>query len=113
MAAFEEEIRHLLVTKQVLQHLMILLKRGLESQDKLCILTVLNLLANITCTEYTVMKQKTDIQEYLNQTLLDHPDEEIQEAANRYFCNIIGKGVVTPDWKQAGYHKTVSAPKLE
>ena len=113
MAASVQEIRHLLVTKQVLKHLMILLKRGLESQDKLCILTVVNLLANITCTEYTVMKQKTDIQQYLDQTLLDHPDKEIQEAANRFFCNIIGKGIVTSDWKRAGYQDAVSAPKLE
>ena len=113
MAAVVLEVRCLLVTSQVLEHMLRLLKRGVANQDKLCLITVLNLLANIACTEYAAMKRRTDIQAYLDQTLLDHHDEEIQGAANRFFCNLIGKGTVTPDWRRAGYKEAVSAPKLD
>ncbi len=92
---------------------MIVLQRALRFQDKICIVTVLNLLANIAATEYTVMKQNSNILNYLDEHILDHPDKEIQEAGNRLFCNIIGKGVITADWQKHGYKDTMIAPWME
>ncbi|CAF3500534.1 unnamed protein product [Rotaria sp. Silwood2] len=113
MAAYIPEIRSILTTPHVVVRFKALLQQGVTTQDKLCILTIVNLLANISSTEYTTMKKEKDIQNYMNDTLMDHPDTEIQEAANRFFCNLIGKGIVTPDWKRAGYNVTAVAPDLE
>jgi hypothetical protein len=113
IAAMITAIRHLLIAPNVLNQLMSLLKRAVQFQDKICILTVLNLLANIAVTEHSVMKQKNDILDYINGNLLDHRDKEIEEAGNRLFCNIIGKGTVGPDWQRGGYINTVMAPTIQ
>ena len=81
--------------------------------DKICILTVLNLLTNITATEHSIVKQRKDILDYVNGHLLDHPDMEIEEAGNRLFCNIIGKGIVSPDWQREGFVSTAMAPSTK
>ncbi|CAF3192796.1 unnamed protein product [Rotaria socialis] len=113
MAAFIPGIRPVLTTKHAIARFKALLIEGVSFQDRLSILTVVNLMANIGCTEYIAMNKEKDIQEYLNETLMDHPDEEIQEAANRFFCNLIGKGIVTPDWQRAGYQVVALAPDLD
>ena len=113
IAAMISEVRHSLVAPAVLNQLMSLLKRAVQFTDKICILTVLNLLANVAVTEHNVMKGKNDILDYINGTLLDHNDEEIQEAGNRVFCNIIGKGTVSADWHRGGYSSTVMAPTIQ
>jgi len=59
------------------------------------------------------MKEKTNILNYLNQTLLDHHDPDIEEGGNRPFCNIIGRGTVSYDWLQGGYEDRVMAPSIE
>jgi len=113
IAAIVADVRPLLVSPNVLNQLMSLLKRAVQFTDKICILTVLNLLANIAVTQHTVMKQKTDILDYINGYLLDHRNEEIQEAGNRVFCNIIGKGTISPDWQRGGYRSTMMAPTIQ
>ncbi|CAF4263990.1 unnamed protein product [Rotaria socialis] len=113
MAAFIPGIRPVLTTKHAIARFKALLIEGVSFQDRLSILTVVNLMANIGCTEYVAMNKEKDIQEYLNETLMDHPDEEIQEAANRFFCNLIGKGIGTPDWQRAGYQVVALAPDLD
>jgi hypothetical protein len=113
MAAQVRDVRRLLTAPEVLNQLMVVLQRAVRFQDKICIVTVLNLLANIAATEYAVMKLKSHILNYLNEHILDHRDEEIQEAGNRLFCNIIGKGVVTSDWQRRGYKDTMAAPSME
>ena len=113
IAAITTNVRHTLVQSSVLNQLMSLLQRAVQFEDKICILTVLNLLANIAVTEHAVMKQKRDILDYINGYLLDHHDQGIQEAGNRVFCNIIGKGTVTSDWKRGGYTNTQVAPTIE
>lgn len=113
IAAVVADVRHSLVATNVLNQLMALLKRAVQFTDKICILTVLNLLANIAVTEHTVMKGKKDILDYINGNLLDHSDLEIEEAGNRLFCNIIGQGKVTSDWQQGGYKTTVMAPDIQ
>lgn len=113
MTAQVKNVHRLLTSQQILNQLMAILQRAILFHDKICIVTVLNLLANIAATEYTVMKQKTNILNYLNEHILDHQDEEIQEAGNRLFCNIIGKGVITTDWQKHGYKDTMIAPSME
>jgi hypothetical protein len=113
MAAQVRDVRRLLTAPQILTQLMAVLQRAVRFQDKICIVTVLNLLANIAATEYDVMKQKSDILNYLNEHILDYRDEEIQEAGNRLFCNIIGKGVISADWQKRGYKDTMVAPSME
>ncbi|CAF1309742.1 unnamed protein product [Rotaria magnacalcarata] len=113
IAAVVVDVRHLLVSFDILNQLMYLLKRAVQFNDKTCILTVLNLLANIAATEHCVMKQKKDILDYVNGHLLDHPDEEIEEAGNRLFCNIIGQGTMSADWQRGGYKSTVMAPTIQ
>ncbi|CAF3362391.1 unnamed protein product [Rotaria sp. Silwood2] len=113
IASMVAHVRPLLVSSDVLNKLMSLLKRAVQFTDKICILTVLNLLSNIAVTEHDVMKQKRDILDYINGHLLDHPDEEIEEAGNRLFCNIIAKGTVVPGWQQKGYKSAVMAPTIQ
>ncbi|CAF1511976.1 unnamed protein product [Rotaria sordida] len=113
IAAIVANVRPLLVSSDLLNQLMSLLKRAVQFTDKICILTVLNLLANIAVTEHSIMKQKKDILDYINGHLLDHHDEEIQEAGNRLFCNIIGKGTISPDWQRKGYVSTMMAPTIQ
>ncbi|CAF1534764.1 unnamed protein product, partial [Didymodactylos carnosus] len=112
LASCVVDIRRLLTFDSVINQLLGLLKRGMQNTDKLCIITVLNLFANITCSEYKSMKEKQQLLISID-PLTDHHDEMIQEAANRFFCNIIGKGTVTPDWTKAGYKDTMMAPDLE
>jgi len=113
IAAIVTDVRSSLVLPEVLNQLMAILKRAVQFQDKICILTVLNLLANVTSMQHSVMKQKKDILDYVNSNLLDHPDEEIELAGNRLFCNIIGKGMISRDWQQGGYTTTAMAPNLK
>ena len=113
MAACVADIRCLLITTEILQKLINLLQRSINSQDKTEILTVTNLLANIASSEYQLMKQINALHELIDTSLLDHPDQTIQEAGNRFFCNMIGNGTVTNEWIQAGYQETAMAPDLD
>lgn len=113
MAAVVIPIRPLLTSCEILNQLTVVLKRAVQFEDKICILTILNLLANVAASQYTIMKHKTDILNYVNQNLLDHHDEQIQEAGNRLFCNIIGKGTLSIDWQRGGYKATQMAPPID
>ncbi|CAF0817734.1 unnamed protein product [Adineta steineri] len=113
MAAVITHVRKALISSEVLNQLMLLLKRAVQFEDKTCVLTVLHLMANIAVSEHEIMKQQKNILDYVNQNLLDHNDIEIQEAGNRLFCNIIGKGNLSADWKRGGYKDVAVAPTID
>ncbi|CAF1498593.1 unnamed protein product [Adineta steineri] len=113
MAAVITHVRKALISSEVLNQLMLLLKRAVQFEDKTCVLTVLHLMANIAASEHEIMKQQKNILDYVNQNLLDHNDIEIQEAGNRLFCNIIGKGILSADWKRGGYKDVAVAPTID
>lgn len=113
MAACVADVRRTLTSQQILNTSQQLLQRSLTTYDKTCTLAVLNLLANVACSEFETMKKNEQLRNYINENVLDHIDEDIKDAGNRFFCNMIVKGKPTRDWLQAGYQETALAPDLK